>query len=200
MQTVIDIGANEGQYLDHVRASWPSVTKILCVEMLPDLAAKLKARAPAGVTVVHAAVGASVGEIMCRATKSFPMASSLRYFTETGRSYWPGCPLEQTDVGPVPMTTLDALVAEWHPTGAIDVLKIDVQGGEREVLTGAAETLKRVQAIYIEVFFVPVYVGAALAGELFTLLADAGFRVEKLVDVFHHKGVQVCADAWLRRA
>lgn len=55
----------------------------------------------------------------------------------------------ETAVNPVsvPVRSIDSLVAEGHP--APDVIKIDVEGGEGDVLEGAAETLKRRRPVVI---------------------------------------------------
>ena len=42
----------------------------------------------------------------------------------------------------------------------VDLLKLDLQGAERLVLTGGAEVLDRVSVIYTEVFFEQLYAGA----------------------------------------
>jgi len=59
---------------------------------------------------------------------------------------------------------------------AIDLLWMDVQGGEGKVLGGAAETLKRTKAIFLEVALVrSPYKGASLFHEINRLLEAHGF-------------------------
>jgi hypothetical protein len=57
------------------------------------------------------------------------------------------------------------------------VIKIDVQGGELEVLRGAEETLLSTDALLIECSFVELYAGQALAHEVIAHLASRGFRL-----------------------
>ena len=54
--------------------------------------------------------------------------------------------------------------------GTCDYLKIDVQGGELDVLKGAQRVLKDVIAVHCEVEFAPVYRDQPLFAEIDTLL------------------------------
>ena len=64
-----------------------------------------------------------------------------------------------------------------------DMIKIDVQGAEKEVLQGAVETLKSVKHIIVEVQSEEYNEGAPLKEETFNYLDDIGFRiVEEIVN------------------
>lgn len=58
---------------------------------------------------------------------------------------------------------------------AMDFLKMDVQGSEREVLEHGREKLKQAVAIQTEVSFVTLYENQPTLGEMDTLLRDLGF-------------------------
>lgn len=59
--------------------------------------------------------------------------------------------------------------------GAIDFLKLDIQGFELPTLRHAAQVLARTNVVHCEVSFAPIYAGQALFSEIETLLRDAGF-------------------------
>ena len=78
-----------------------------------------------------------------------------------------------------PAMTLDAALASAGLDA--DFLKVDVQGSEFEVLTGAAETLsKQICAAIVETWTAEVHRGQRLTGDVLRLMADHGFE---LVDV-----------------
>lgn len=70
----------------------------------------------------------------------------------------------------VPTRRLD----DCPETEGVDWLKIDVQGGERGVLEGAAARLATVLCVHIEVQFVPFYKDQPLFAELDTILRGHG--------------------------
>lgn len=76
----------------------------------------------------------------------------------------------------VEVVTLDEVVHE-----PVSLLWIDVQGAEGLVLQGAARTLKRTDAVFVEVSVFPdLYVGSITLAELQALLARSGFFLAHL--------------------
>jgi methyltransferase FkbM-like protein len=61
--------------------------------------------------------------------------------------------------------------------GSAAYLKADVQGHELEVLAGAERTLERTAAVELELSFVPLYEGQALAHAVMSWLYERGFRL-----------------------
>ncbi|MCS6988178.1 MAG: FkbM family methyltransferase [Chloroherpetonaceae bacterium] len=57
----------------------------------------------------------------------------------------------------------------------VDYVKIDTEGCERDILNGAGETLKRVFAVEVEVWFNRVFSNAPLFRDIDALLAEQGF-------------------------
>ena len=55
------------------------------------------------------------------------------------------------------------------------LLKLDVQGFELTALTGCEPLLDRFKFVYVEVSFVELYVGQALAGDVAAFLLSRGF-------------------------
>ncbi len=83
----------------------------------------------------------------------------------------------------VPITTLDSIVNGLVRERNRLYLKIDVQGYERNVLLGAAETLKRVDVVEVEVSTIALYDGSILYAELISWLDRFGFHLISWEDV-----------------
>lgn len=84
---------------------------------------------------------------------------------------------KQTEQYNVVTTTLD----EYYKNSLIDLLWIDVQGGEKLVLLGATQVLKTVKAVYIEVTDKPdFYEGSATFKEISEIMEQAGLRLALL--------------------
>ena len=67
----------------------------------------------------------------------------------------------------VPMKTLDSLLSDLPE---ISLLKIDVQGLEKEVLSGAARCLARTNFLLVELNYMRQYVGGSWFGEIHEIL------------------------------
>jgi FkbM family methyltransferase len=76
----------------------------------------------------------------------------------------------------VETTTIDAFVKQ-NKIEHIDILKLDVQGGELMIFQGAKEMLsgKRVKLIYSEIWFIEGYVGQPLYHDIASYLAGFGY-------------------------
>eukprot|EP00559_Dactyliosolen_fragilissimus_P008314 CAMPEP_0184860968 /NCGR_PEP_ID=MMETSP0580-20130426/5748_1 /TAXON_ID=1118495 /ORGANISM="Dactyliosolen fragilissimus" /LENGTH=345 /DNA_ID=CAMNT_0027358269 /DNA_START=41 /DNA_END=1078 /DNA_ORIENTATION=+ len=77
----------------------------------------------------------------------------------------------------------------------VDILKLDVQGAELRVLSGASDTLKRATFVQMEVSIVEYNQGGACWFELDALLREHGFYLydlgdfSKNIQLFHSKGI-----------
>mgnify|MGYP006272030847 CR=1 FL=1 len=86
------------------------------------------------------------------------------------------------DTAEIETVSLDELAAEGH-FGAIDFVKIDIQGAELDAFRGAEATLGSTVAIVSEVEFVPLYEGQPLFGDVDRALRGQGFMLHKFVDI-----------------
>lgn len=168
----VDAGAHLGEWTDAVRLIRPDA-RVLAVEPHPELAAELERRYATGSTVrvVPAALGDRAGTATLRVTQD-PRLSSLREPTDDivgayeQKEWWN------------PAGTFEVAVARLDDLldgEAVAVLKLDVQGYEREVLAGATDALASAQGVLIEVNFSRYYRGEAGFGELHELLMSQGF-------------------------
>jgi len=85
----------------------------------------------------------------------------------------------------VNVTTIEKWAAA-HNVDYIDYLKIDTQGSELEILTGAGALLESVRCIDIEVEFNPIYEGQTTFGETDMWLRSKGFTLWRLSHLVHY--------------
>jgi FkbM family methyltransferase len=173
VRCVVDVGANIGAWTtDLLTLSQPSRT--ILVEPDPRLVEGLRKRFPrdSGVEIVEAALGSVVGTAEFHLMNAPVFNSFRRPASDMERMYGDSSRIKETvNVG---VRTLDSLTYE---TPRVDLLKIDVQGSEREVLSGAEQTLRKTTLILLEVNFQPHYEGEAGFFELDGILQRHGFKI-----------------------
>lgn len=80
----------------------------------------------------------------------------------------------------VPLVTLDHW-AETIPKVSIELIKLDIQGGELAALRGATRLLTTsVKLVYTEIMFNSLYEGGAVFADLDGLLRERGFRLHDI--------------------
>jgi FkbM family methyltransferase len=175
---IVDIGAQELTTEEHVyqRLIDLGVAHVVGFEPLEEAAAQ-RARRESGTVMLNYFVGD--GGTRTFHINKFDATSSL-YQTnfdllDRFESLSAMCTTVRTM--PVVTTRLDD-VAE---IADCDFLKIDVQGGELDVLKGAAAVLDKTVAIHCEVEFSHVYKEQPLFGEVDALLREAGFELIDIV-------------------
>lgn len=96
----------------------------------------------------------------------------------------------------VKVSTLDTLLADWP---RVDLLKIDTQGNEKDVLSGARETLKKTTAVLVEADFVREYEGQSLFPDVHAVLESSGLTLQSIFTPADKTGALIWADAFYRR-
>lgn len=78
----------------------------------------------------------------------------------------------------VKVITLDSFAAA-NRTEHIDLMKLDIQGGELDALIGAHDVFSqaKVDLLYTEVYFVPMYINQPLFGDLACQLAKWDYKL-----------------------
>ncbi len=170
--TVIDVGANKGQFAVFARRRWPNA-RLLCFEPLPGPRARLTRLMDGAAEVLDCALGETEGEAIMHVAERQDSSSLL----PIGRRQKAIFRTEEAATQPVPVRRLDAVLA-GRALDAPVLLKIDVQGFERQVLAGAEGVLDRIDAIYVEASYVELYEGQALADDVLAFLAGHGFALD----------------------
>jgi len=78
--------------------------------------------------------------------------------------------------------SLDRFVGDLG-VGAIDFIKIDIQGGELDVFQGGCSTLENVLGIVTEAAFIEHYVHQPLFGDVCAFLTGQGIQFQKILGV-----------------
>lgn len=184
VRTLVDVGAHEGLYARRASRFF-DLTRTILVEPLPKYAAKLRTLPFPGAHVIEAALSDRIGEATFTLNATEQASSLLEINPAMSDAY----SLNMTAVKrmPVRLSTLDQVAADLK-IEAIDLLKIDVQGAERELLAGAGNALRNTKYIQIEVLFVEHYHGCARFFELDAILRRSGFALSRMVDFSHDPG------------
>lgn len=173
--TVLDIGANIGQFSAHIHSVLPDAW-IYAFEPLSDCYADLVARM-AGVPNFRAfdfALGEQDCEALIRRNKYLP-ASSLLAMEDLSKATYPFTGEEPAE--PVRVQRLDGLADKLRGPGNI-LIKIDVQGFEDRVIEGGKDTIRRAKLLLVETSFRRLYKEQPLFDEIYVRLKELGFSYE----------------------
>lgn len=179
-RTVLDIGANAGQFARRARIALPAAT-LHSFEPLPGPFAELQSWA-AGESGVHChsvALGDTSGTQAIH-TGNYTASSSLLA---------PAPRLADSLPQVMPDRVLEITVMrldDWAQSVRLEspmLVKLDVQGFEKGVIGGGRQTVGGAAAILVELSFVRLYQGQPLIGEMMALLGELDFQLVDIYDV-----------------
>lgn len=181
---IIDIGANDGQFaLNCRRIGYRG--EILSFEPLRDEHASLLRLAeadPLWTIAERMAVGDHEGQVEINVAGN-SQSSSILPMLGIHTEALPESRYIEKQV--VPMHRLDDAIGEKGKGRSI-LLKLDVQGLEPQVLSGASEMLPEVAALRIEMSLVPLYDGEILMAQMSSMLEQKGFQLWDLEPIFRN--------------
>ena len=189
---VFDVGANEGRVAQRYLDRCPDAT-VHAFEPFPPLFDRLAARADGEprLTAHQLAVSDHEGTATLHCNDSAAtnsLLASRRIADDDWPAHWPASLYRTTGTVEVPTTTIDTFCAE-HSIDHIDVLKLDIQGGELAALRGARTLVDagRVDLIYLELITAPTYTDQPRYHEVMAFLDGLGYV---LYDLYHpvHRG------------
>lgn len=174
IKTVIDVGANTGQFASQINRQCPDA-KIISFEPLDACQSELQSvleQIP-GSRIIKAAVGDVPGTAKMNSSDFSPCSSLLSGTELLGEDYSHAAQTKTIDVDIVRID--DALKDDDL---ADDILvKFDVQGFEIPAMRGAERLLEKAAVVVCEVcFFRKLYDGQPLFDEIYLELKDRGFR------------------------
>ena len=183
IDTVLDVGANAGQYARQLRGDLGYQGRILSFEPLESAFALLErqiardakwkafklalgeSNADSEINVAGNSVSSSLLDMLPPHERSAPES---RYVSRQA----------------VQVRTLDSMYDDiCAPTDNV-YLKIDTQGFERKVLKGAERSLGRIRAVQMEMSLVPLYAGETLIDQLCALMDRYGFNLVGIEEGF----------------
>lgn len=192
VRTVVDIGANRGQFALIARKCFPGA-RIDSFEPLAEPADRFE-RVFAGDENVHLhrlAVGEREGGATIHVSRRDD-SSSLLPITERQSALFPGT--DEREIRTIRVAPLDSVLSAAKMSKPA-MLKLDVQGFELQALHGCESLLSCFSYVYCECSFVELYEGQALAHEVLDYLQGHGFRLSGVYNLTYDKrGMAVQAD------
>jgi FkbM family methyltransferase len=176
--TLVDVGAHRGHFAKAVERLC-GISSAVLVEPIEELANELRAEFDNKTyRVFECVVSDRRGEIEMQIFPHALCVSSLlspNNAIEDMRIATKGNPIFVKRTA----RTLDEIIAETQ-LGSIDLVKIDVQGTEHLVLSGASRTLENTTAVYTEVSFRPLYLNSAVFSDIYAIMNKQGFFLTAL--------------------
>jgi FkbM family methyltransferase len=174
LETIVDIGANRGQFALCVRRLYPQA-QIFSFEPLRKPASSWLRNFgnDARARLFNKAIAAQAGSATMSVSR-WDVSSSLLPFAQAQHDNF--LLTEEASREVVETATLGECLDE-HAIQDPALLKLDVQGYELVALQGCAALLDRFRYVYVEVSFIELYIGQALATEVIRFLLDRGFKV-----------------------
>jgi FkbM family methyltransferase len=193
IQTILDVGAHVGQTCERYHGLFPNA-RVYSFEPFLETFEQLRLNVTkfGNATAIPYAIGKAEGtrDFYCNGAS---YTNSL-FAAREEAVLWVE-PFDQIrNVGKIQVstTTLD-IFCRQHDIERVDILKLDIQGGELEAFQGAVGLLEReaIQLIYTETMFVPVYTGQPLFHDLSAFLADYGYALYNLYDLEYGNNAQL---------
>jgi len=185
---VFDVGANVGQTVSRYRALFPAA-RIHSFEPFAEGYATLVQNhgADAHVRAHQLAVGSAPGTQQLYSNKD-SVTNSLFAGVPDTEVFGVGDMMEPLGSVAVEVVTLDGFCAR-EGIGHLDVLKMDIQGGELQALRGAEGLLaaRAIDLVYTEVIFCNLYQGQAYFHEINAHFGARGYELYGLYNYHHLK-------------
>lgn len=185
LTTVVDIGANRGQFALAAR-KWAPDARVISFEPLPGPASVFRSlfAGDKQVTLYQAAIGPKA-EQRAMHLSGRDDSSSLLPISPVQTAAFPGT---------AEVATFDVRVGPLSEFVCADeltqrsMLKLDVQGFEYEALIGCESLLAQFLWIYCECSFIELYTGQKLSSDVISLLADRGFSIYDIQNPVYSNG------------
>ena len=183
LTTILDIGANVGQAAINFCSLFRQA-QVHSFEPIPDCFAQLKRVATVfpNLSVHNFALGDETGEIDFHQNAYSPASSILTMSDDHVKSYPKTI---DSSVISVPIRRLDDVAAELGLSGRM-LVKIDVQGYEKNVIAGGTAVIGGAKMVVVETSIKSLYEGDSSFRDLFMMLSELGFEyhgsLEQLVD------------------
>ena len=186
VEIIADVGANVGDSVLRYRTLFPAAT-IHAFEPFPDVYRTLAARFASDPRVrPHERAVSDVSGTRRLYVNDVDVTNSLLPLVPSAATWARASDRDLDTTVDVRTVTLDAF-CEAEGLTRIDLLKMDIQGGEGLALRGAAGLLSRqaVRLIYVEVLFASLYAGQASFCDLTRILDGHGYGLFGLYNLMY---------------
>jgi FkbM family methyltransferase len=183
---IFDVGANTGQSVHRFRMSFPTAV-VHCFEPVGETWQKLNESFQHDNRVYRWRMALSDEDGDHRMfVNEDPTCSSLLEPSNVVQNNRLRSKLAVASTTQVTTQTLDGFCAA-NNVELIELLKLDIQGGEGKAIDGARRFLQegRIRAVLTEVQFTPMYEGACLFGDVASRMRTYGYELYGIYDMHH---------------
>lgn len=173
IDTLLDVGANVGQYGKHIRQLGYD-QKIVSFEPLQsafEILQKVSSKYDKWV-INNYALGNSTGKSLINVSENSVSSSLLNMMTQHLESSPTSKYVSQQEIE---VKTLDSIFDTFCNSDSNVMLKIDTQGFEKNVIDGSESSLKSIKIIQLEMSLVPLYESEMLFIDMIKFLEIKGF-------------------------
>jgi FkbM family methyltransferase len=201
IKSILDIGANTGQFAQNVLAVFPDA-RLYCFEPLAQPFAELRLLSEnysGRIYPFNLALGEKQGTFPFHHHRDHSASSSFLTTTEVCKTYYPFT--DNQDQVHVQLTTLDDWLGHLPSPPSPDILiKLDVQGYEDRVIRGGRIAFGIAKACIIEIALDPLYQEQPFFHDLLLILKNLGYRYAGNLDqTFAPDGHVIYLDALFLR-
>jgi FkbM family methyltransferase len=187
LDTVVDIGANRGQFALCARRHYPQANIFSFEPLLrPANTFQETFKSDPKVKLINKAIAPQSGSAAMHVSR-WDGSSSLLPIAQAQRDNFPFT--EESGRETVSVSPLSACLDKSVIAG-VALLKLDVQGYELATLQGCEDVLERFTYVYVEASFIELYVGQALATEVVAYLFTKGFKLNCVTNLSNGKAGQ----------
>jgi FkbM family methyltransferase len=182
INTVLDIGANTGQFALSIRALLPHA-RIISFEPLPDCFAELQRRmnGDAHFSALNVGLGDTSGDMNIERNEFSPASSFLPLNASHKAAFTFA---QKTQPVAVKIAKLDDL-APSLTLATPYMAKIDVQGFEDRVIRGGEQTLRNADLLVIELSYEALYAGQPLFNVVYAQILKMDFEFRGTLGQLH---------------
>jgi FkbM family methyltransferase len=196
VDTIIDVGANRGQFLFSAEKAFPNA-QIYSFEPIYRLYSSIKNKIKnQNLNIFNLAISSKDGDIIFYESNYSHISSALKIDLNNKNPKYADAKVIERKVASYSLSTF---FKEKQLIGSI-LLKIDAQGLEKDILVSAGDFLQKIDYLVLELAFEELYKEQSLFAEIHGFLAENGFIMVAPLDF--HKGNQGCiieADILYRR-
>ena len=180
---IIDVGANRGQYAMLIR-KLGFTGKIISFEPLSKAYSLLTQNSSKDKNwdIYNYGLGDKNEELTINVSENSASSSILEIMSHHTDSAPASAYVGQEKIK---IKTLDGIYHDLVKKDEIILLKIDVQGFEKNVIDGAKNVLQKITGVQLEMSLIELYSGELLFMEMITLLNSYGFKLHSLENGFY---------------
>lgn len=174
IRSIIDIGANVGQFAKEIKSIFPNIS-ILCIE--PNVACEPYLKSLGFPYIICCPSDKSSIKNFYK-MKNDPIGTGHSLYKENSHHYEG----DNLLVEKIRTDTLDSILEKSNFNKEFDLIKIDTQGSEYDILMGCQKTLSKCKMVLAETDVLNYNQGCASQQSVIDLLCNAGFKHHILIE------------------